>query len=330
MAFTYSGPSTAAALTVGVLNDAITIAQGKTDQVDGYLGNALTLAANAPQIIAPTVGGSILLPTPPTIDFDANSLSTLYQSAKNELTAQVADSLSSYLTTYFPLGQEVNYAREWIENQIHNGGSGIDANVEMQIWDRDRSRILNDADRVAEEATATWAARRYPIPPGALTNQVLQVARDAQKAIAESSRAAAIKAFETDIENTRFAIQQAMEYRRTAMATALQFVGLKVLDAARVGAQLGTSLIEAEVNIARALTAMFQAQTAAAELPLRKDTTNAELRQRANEANQRASIDTIKQRVDVVMAAAQALSTQAAALLNGFHASVGVAAREDA
>lgn len=330
MAFTYTGPSTAAALTVGVLNDAIVIAQGKTNQVDGYLVDALTMAANAPQITATLVGGSLTLPTPPDIDFDGNSLSALYQSAKAELTTQVADSLTNFLTGFFPLGQEVNYARQWIENQLLNGGSGINANVEAQIWDRDRSRILADADRVADEATALWASRGYPVPPGALTNQVLQINRDAQKAIAESSRAAAIKAFETDIENTRFAIQQAMEYRRTAMTTALQYVGLKVLESAKVGAQLGTSLIESEVNIARALTAMYQAQTAAAELPLKIQTTNAELSQRSKEANQKASVDMVKLRVDAFTAAAQQLSTQAAALLNGFHASVGVSAREDA
>lgn len=328
MAFTYAGSSVAAALTVGVLNDAIAIAQGKTDQVDGYLDNALVLAENAPQIDAASISDSVTLPTAPVIDFDGDALNAQYQSAKNELVAQVGTAFSDYLTAYFPLGQEVNLAQDWLEYQLATGGSGINAGVEAQIWDRDRSRILSDAARAEDEAAASWAARRYPVPPGALTYQVLQVRREAQKAIAEASRTAAIKVFETEVENVRFAITTAMDYRKTAISTALEYLKVKVLETAKVGAELGTALIEAEVNIARALTQMYVAQITAAELPVRIATTNAELTQRAREANQKASIETIAERVKVVMSAAQALSTQAAALLNGFHAQVGVSGGE--
>lgn len=327
MAFGYGGPSVAAALTVGVLNDAIAIAQAKTDGVDTYLGNALTLAANTPQVNPAIVDGSFTLPNPPSLAFDPNQLQALYNDTANQLRDQLATDFTFYLNTYFPLGSELESAISWVRRALTTGGSGINTTVEAQIWDRDRSRILSDATRAEDEAAASWAAKGYPVPPGALAYQVLQVRHEAHKSIAESSRNTAIKVFDTEVENARIAVGRAIELRTSAISSALDYLRAKALGP-QLGAQLATALVDAEAKIAAAMTDFYRAQVVAAEIPVRIATSNAEFTQRSRESNQRANLDTIKQRVDVTLAAAQALATQAAAMLNGFHASVGVSGQE--
>ena len=327
MPFTYTGTSTAAALTVGVLNDAITFAAQQTLGVDTRVDQTLGFAANAPTIGTTPNLDNVAVPTPPSINFSPEQALSLYDSTRLQITQQLSDGFTNYLTTYFPLGTELTDAIAWVKRALTTGGSGVNTTVEAQLWDRDRSRILSDAQRVEDETAATWAARRYPTPPGALTYQVLQVRRDAQKAIAESSRGQAIKVFDTEVENARLAIDKAIDLRKAAISTALDYIKALALGP-QLGATLASTLIDAEAKVATVFTEFYRAQVAAAEIPLRIGTTNAELLQRTNEANQKSQVDTLRLRVDATMAAAQALSVQAAAVLNGFHAAVGVQGSE--
>lgn len=113
-----------------------------------------------------------------------------------------------------------NKAQRKIYEMLTTGGSGINPLVEDQIWQRDRQRILNDAMRAEEENMAVWAARRYPMPPGAAMYQSLQIRRDAADKIAESSRTLSIKQMEIEIENVKFAIEASIKLYAAAMSAA--------------------------------------------------------------------------------------------------------------
>lgn len=321
MTITYVGPSTAAVISVGVINDAITISQAKTDQEEAYVRETLALTDN-PILISsvPRVDLGVVIPDTPAVEFDPNTALALYDSMRQQVTQQLADGFTNYITTYFPLGTEITDAAAWVKRALTTGGSGVNANVENQIWNRDRDRLMADERRAEAEIGRVWAAKRYPLPPGAASHQVAQARLSMQKAIGESSRERVIKTFDTEVENARLAVEKAIDLRRSAISTALDYMRALALGP-QLGAQLAGTLLDAQAKVASILTDFYKAQVVAAELPLRIGIANADLVQRTNEANQKSQLENSSQRVATTMAAAQALATQAAALLNGIHAS---------
>ena len=324
---TYAGPSVAAALTVGVLNDAMTNAQQKTDQEQNYVAQTLALTTNPILIGSVPIVSDASIPSPPGVSFDPNAALSLYEAMRVEITAQLTADFTYYLTNYFPLGTEIVDAAAWVKRALTTGGTGINANVEAQLWNRDRDRLVADQRRAEEEITRSWAARRYPLPPGAATYQVAQSRLELQKAIGESSRTVATKAWEVEIENVRMAVDKAIDLRKAAVSTALDYIRALALGP-QLGVQLASTLLDAQAKVASVVTEFYRAQVSAAELPVRIGIENAQLVQRTNEANQKSRLENLQQRVNTTMAAAQALATQAAAILNGFHASVGVSGQE--
>lgn len=325
---TYVGTSVAAATTYGVLNTSLEIAYGMSAESDLKLDQALALTETPPLITAPGDLNAIALPLAPAVDLiDPAAAQALYDSAKNEITQLLATAFSSFFVDFFPLGDELAVARDWIENAIAVGGSGINTGVENQIWERDRDRVLKEATRAEGEAISNWASRGFPLPPGALNFNLQQIQRDTQDKLGESSRNQAIKVFDTEIENVRFAVDKAISLRSAAITAAGDYIRTLVLGP-QVGAQLATTLLDAQAKVAGIATDFYRAQITALEVPLRIATTNAELNQRTNEANQKAILSSLEQRVAAVIAKAQALSTQASAMLNGFHASVGIGGQE--
>jgi hypothetical protein len=237
---------------------------------------------------------------------------------------EIAAGFTSYLNTYFPLGDELAHASAWVRNAIVNGGSGINPTVEAQLWQRDRDRILAENARAEEEVTAAWAARRYPMPPGAAVYAVLQLGRDASDKIAQSSRDAAIKSFETEIENVRFAIGKAIELREAAIRTALQYITALVLEPRKMAIELTIGLAELEVKVMQLTTEFYKAQLAAAEVPLRIASAKDEMGLKKEVSNLQSKLDVLlRGRVETTLSGAKMQATQAAALLNGIHGQAG-------
>jgi len=327
-AFTYSGPSVGAAFTAGVFNLSWDLAAAKSVDALTRTDAAIALASTAPTIAAtPTVG--VTLPTAPTAPtpLDQTAALSLFETAKNEVVTLLTSSFDTFLTTYFPVGSELAAAQTWLADAISTGGSGINAAVEDQIWERDRSRVLKDSGRVQEELISTWASRRFPLPPGAAAYQLLQAQKDAADKIAESSRGTAIKVFDTEIENVRFAVDKAISLRQIAVSAAGDFIRAIALGP-QVGAQLMSSIVDAQAKMTGAVSEFYRAQISAAETKLRADTSTAEFDVRAKEANLRAAIEALSQRVSTAIAAAQMLATQAAASLNALHAAAGISGSE--
>lgn len=328
MTITYTGPSTAAVICAGVINDAITISQTKTDLEEGYVRDTLELTEN-PILInsVPRVDAGVVIPDAPEVDFDPNGALALYDTMRQQITQQLADGFTNYITNYFPLGTEISDAAAWVKRALTTGGSGVNANVENQLWNRDRDRLMADERRAESEIGRVWAARRYPLPPGAASHQVALARLTMQKAIGESSRERTVKTFELEVENARLAVEKAIDLRRSAISTALDYMRALALGP-QLGAQLAGTLLDAESKVASIVTDFYRAQIVAAEIPLRVGTANAELVQRTNEANQKSQLENMSQRVATTMSAAQALATQAAALLNGIHAQTSFSGSE--
>lgn len=328
MTFSYAGPSVSAAFVAGVFNDAWTLAAQKSLDALARTDAAIALATAAP-VIATVPAISVLTPTAPGAPaaLSASDAQAIFEQAKNSVTGLLTSNFTSFLATHFPIGTYLARAQAWIENALQNGGSGINSSVEAQLWERERSRILKDAARATDELTSTWAARRFPTPPGALTFQQMQVSLAAAEKIGENSREQAIQSWKAELDNVHFAVEKAIALRVAAVGAAGEYIRTLALGP-QIGAQLASAIIDAQARMASVVSEFFRSQVAAAELTLRASQVNAELQVRVGEANQMAAIKALEQRVNTAIAAAQTLATQAAAALNALHAQSGISANE--
>lgn len=324
MPFTGGAP----AVVRDVMNIAWQVAQEKSAYTDARTDAAINVAGNAPQIKAPNALDAIEVPDPQDITaLSPSQALALYSTTAQQVQQMLTSSFTSFLASYFPVGSELAAAQQWLQSAIGNGGSGINAGVEAQLWERDRSRVLAEAARAQDEVLGAWAARGYALPPGAAAYQVLQVQKAAQDKVAEVGRTAAIKSFDTEIENVRFAVKTAIDYRVAAIGAAGEYIKALALGP-QVGAEVASTVVEAQGKLADAAASYYRAQIDALRIPLQIATTNAELQQRTNEANLGAQLAALKNRVDAALAAAQSAGTQAAAALNALNAGASISGND--
>lgn len=319
--FSVAGDSVAASLVAQVYDAQFEIAQGRLDKADDLAGEAFTAASGYGWINDVTLAKDLDIPPPPELDgFSSGELNSLYQGTADEIKAMLADGLTTFLTTYFPLGNELALAQAWVAKALSTGGTGLNATIEDQIWQRDRARVLRDAARAADQAMSTWAARGYSLPPGALVGQVAQINQDARDKIAAASRDVAIKQAEMEVENIRFAVEKAISMRTAAIQAAGDYIKTLALGP-QLGVQLATSMVDAKAKIAQTMTSFYEAQIAAQELPVKIAIAEGQLNMEGSKASLAAATAMTRNRTDVAVAAMQQVGTQAAAALNSLSAS---------
>lgn len=95
-------------------------------------------------------------------------------------------------------------------DRIQNGGTGLNASVEQNIWDRARNREDRLADKSKMSILVEQAARGIQRPSGSLFAALDTLAQETQNKMADLSREVAIKQAELEQENLKFAIQSAL------------------------------------------------------------------------------------------------------------------------
>lgn len=254
--------------------------------------------------------------------FLLTDLETTYGVKAAKVARDMIESFDNFLVEHFPTTY-FSAAESWLTTALTDGGTGINAVVEDQLWARERSRTLREANRAAEEATASWAARGFAIPPGALVHQLAVIDMTAQEKIGEASRERAIKAFETELENTRLAVDKAIELRAAAINAAQAYMSALAL-APKLGAELteqvrttreklNTTLYEYHSNVRDTRTWNYS-----------NEKYNLERRRSKEMSEKEWEVQSNKMIVDAVMAVVQSQGQQAAAALNGLHASAAV------
>lgn len=236
----------------------------------------------------------------------------------------LADQFANFIDQYFP--NECGYlqaAQRWICDTIQNGGTGINPIVEQQIWARDRSRVLADARSQEAELIDGFAARRYPIPPGAAVGAVMKLRAEAAGKIAQASRDVAIKQAEIEIENTKFAVEKAIDLYSSAMGAAGDYIKSLVSSSGNMS-QLLPSVTDSQSRLIGAAADYYRARIQVEDLRLKAAMPNGEWRQQANVKNVDNEMQAMRNRVDAAIEAAKAMAQQASAALNAMHASASM------
>lgn len=306
-----------------ILDRAIDIGNLKAAQSEAYGGQAV----NA------TLGGYTITPgvlesTPdadrPNVYIPRNASgvdSALFDSTYDRIMGDFTDKYAGFLIQNFPINPALMAKVDaWLSAAI-DGGTGINANVERQIWQRDRDRITNEFQAASDEAVSSWAARGFPLPPGAAVANLSALTVKRSQAIAAISRDAAIKAFETEIENVRFAITTAIDYRTKAIGAAGDYIRALALGP-QLATQLATEASGAQARLISAAASFYNADISVAQLAQQRNIAQMETQLRAHVQNSETAAKYVQARAGAAVAIAQSLGTQAAAALNAVNGTV--------
>lgn len=309
--------------TTQVINAKWDNAVGWFNQAFDFGAEAMGQVGTAPVVQQPNVLQNFDLVDPPSdLSFDDPTAAMAYFDAKNsEISAQIDGAFRSMLGEAFPDMSTLAEALAWCRRAITQGGTGINSNVEAALWERGRARILRQADRDMASTTERYARAGWPLPPGAMLHDTALIRQDSRDKLAEQSRDIAVKSFETEVENVRFAVGAVSDMYTKAIAAVGEYVKAIALGP-QLAAQLSTSMSGLKNEAARTLVALYQAQNAAIDPLLRLSITDAELKTRVAEANARLKQDTAQMRVQTVLANVKMMGDSAAASLNGIGAGV--------
>lgn len=312
-----------------IINNAIAVADGKSSLADAYARNAQTAASGFVSLNAPL--GAYRPPSSaalePSVHIPANATgvdSALFNSTYGRLFNDLTSELAGFFSAYFPDEcDSLQHAQQWICDAIQTGGTGINPTVERQIWERDRDRIEEASARDEDAATRKWASRGFAYPPGMLHDEISRIRANRIVSVAESSRDLAIKTMEMELENVRFAVQQAIDYRKAAVQAAASYIST-LASVGGVAANMATAAADAQARLISAASSYYQARIAVAEMGrTAHDNYGARMLQTTTAGGQIFS-ESISNRTRAAVSLAQSLGSQAAAALNAVHGTAQV------
>ena len=319
------GAETALRNAVNVINAAWNQANIKEDQFSTKMAAIQTTwlgTATAPQITGP---GTVATPTvtEPAVTIPATQsaidVMDLFDDKYAELVTLLADKFTTFKAAHFPDDSAAYTAAEdWIQAAMANPDAGLPPALVTQILDDDRGRILLEAARASDTALATFATRRFPLPPGAAAGAVLQIQQKALDETADSSRKVMLLA----VEQVKYAVDKAINLRQLAMGSAIDYVKA-IASAPEMASRLVGVGYDAQSKLISAASSFYGARIDAARLTSGIGQFNATTALQVSERNQSADLKLIEDRLRALLAETEVLGRMAASLFNNLHASAG-------
>ncbi len=289
-----------------------------------WLDQALAYTDPPPQMTVPPFTPDFVIPTPPELKpSDMLDGELLYDEKVQELLQFITSQFTLFIQTYFPNPQYYQDAMDWCHRAYTTGGTGINANVEQQLWERARAKILGDSQRAEDEIVSTWASKRWPIPTGALQAQLIQARLESDRKLAEQSRDISIKSFEAELENIKFAIKTVVDQWQIALNAAGDYIKTLMMGP-QVAMQLATGLTGMQNQFNQAMTALYAAEVSAVQPLVQLQTVAANMQLETGKANLQSKLSSIDQKVKAATSGAQMAAQQASAGLNAINSQSSV------
>lgn len=93
---------------------------------------------------------------------------------------------------------------------IRNGGTGLGADVEAEIWDRAQRRQQAENEKLYRETEEYFASRGWTIPPGAMAGRLAEAANEIAKNNTDLNGKIAIEQAELAQKNTQFLVDKGL------------------------------------------------------------------------------------------------------------------------
>lgn len=269
-------------------------------------------AAPVPTINEPLVD----IPFSVTVDGAFDKFTAEYIELANWLAAQGV----TFITDNYP-DEHTAYtaAEDWLQAALANPSSGLPPSVAAQILGDAQTVVLSDKGRASDAVIATFAARRYPLPPGAAASAILQIEQKAQDEIAETARKIAIMS----VELQKSTVDTLMKLRATAMGNKIDYIKALASGPDMVSRMINVGYDAQSKNIS-SVASYYNARSQATEVISKVNQFNTSLQLEAGKSNQNAEMGIIGEKVKTYLDEARALAQMATALFNNLHAQAGV------
>lgn len=309
--------------TTQIINAKWAMAQEWYSNASGFSRDMVATVGTAPHYTAPALNQNFMpAEVPRNLSFDDPGTAMAYFDAKNsELSALIDKAFKEMLGIAFPDMSLMASALAWCNRAITQGGTGINTAVEAALWERGRARVVREAERDLASVQERYARSGWPLPPGAMLHEAALIRQSSRDKLAEASRDIAIKSFETEVENVRFAVKTVVDQFSQAINAVGEYVKTVMLGP-QVASQLASNVTNLKNDAARTLVSLYQAQNSALEPFIRLSITDAELKSRAEESNLKSQLETAQLRAQAALAQVKMVGDAAAASLNGIGAGV--------
>jgi len=251
---------------------------------------------------------------------DVADVSSVYTAEYQQLMQVLETKFAEFIATRFPDDAE-NYAKveAWLVDALENGG--LAADTEDRIYDSQRSAILEESSRAADTVLATFAARRYPVPPGAALGAVREIQQKAQSEVAKAGgQLAAIK-----VDMQKFTVEKLIGLRQLALASAAEYI--KALVAApEISSKVANIGYDAQAKLIAAAADFYRADIAAADLTSKVGQFNVTTALEAATKNQASQLAIIDAKLKALLAEAAAVAQEATSLFNNLNVSTSMSA----
>ncbi len=306
-----------------IFDRAIALGNEKSEKAEDLTDDAITASFGS--------SGVNVLPTPntPTIvepnvhipSVAAGLDIALFDSTYKRIIDDLSDKYAGFLIEFFPLnGGLMTAVEQWLASAIA-GGTGVNATVEAQMWQRDRDRITAESLATSDEAVSAWAARGYPMPPGAALATLQALARKRTNDLNDQSRDVMVKSWDKEIDNVRFAVRTTIDYRSQAIQAAGDYIRAMALGP-QLATQIATAASDAQARLIGAASSYYNARINVAQLAQEKNLRITDMNLRAAVQTSSNAVNYSQLRANTAIAAAGSLGQQASAALNALSATV--------
>lgn len=301
------------AYVTAIVNNALTTANSQVSAAQGAATRAETASFGFATLNPPPVVYA-LGASEPVIPEAENSTLT-FEAQRDKIIALLSAELAGFFTKYYPLAADAfDEATNWLVNTITLGGTGINPAVEDQIWQRDRDRVIADGLRAESQAQNEFAMRGFSLPVGALASRLQQIRFEQLSKTQEQSRDVAIKQADIEIENIRFAVDQAIKSRLAAMQAAVDYIRA-LMNGVDTAARVASINVDAKARAMSATADLYRARLTRDELAMRIPIANQDISMRSQIINHEGFYKGIDARVAAAGHAAEVYGKAAQAAL---------------
>ena len=155
-----------------------------------------------------------------------------------------------------------------VQDGLMNGGTGLGADVEAQLWERATERQRLENDRAYREAEGYFAARGHKLPPGAMAGRMLEIGTEILQANKDLNIDIAVKQAELAKEHTQFIRSYALDMERVLRAFHESRVN-RSLEAAKLIVSSGIDIYNTLVEKQRLLLDKYKTEASVFESKIR-------------------------------------------------------------
>jgi hypothetical protein len=144
-------------------------------------------------------------------------------------------------------------------SKIQNGGTGLNATIEGNIWNRDVERLAEVLEDNITDTMNRFSGRGFTAPPGVLAAQVQELQINHTNERAQQSRDVAIEQAKIADQNTRAFLESGLSWENVQISHANNIAN-RSLEAEKSVIEFGISLFNSKVTKFNAEIARYQAK----------------------------------------------------------------------